>query len=213
MPSRVYVIELAREAGRRRDPRIPWVYVGSSARDPETRFEQHRGGNRSARLVKRFALRLRPDLYEDLGAFRGSRLAREAELRRARELAECGFVAHCDGTSYGRDVADWSEWDHARLEPVVPPLDAAALDLADSAFKPLTAERAARLLHGEYGFWVRDYLDQDDPPPGYGLFPQVRLDVLEDRLAEILPAEIESTNKAEENETSVRNLGRELPPT
>jgi hypothetical protein len=44
MPSRVYVIELAREAGRRRDPRIPWVYVGSSARDPETRFEQHRRG-------------------------------------------------------------------------------------------------------------------------------------------------------------------------
>ena len=33
--SRVYVIELDRGAGRRRDPRIPWVYVGSSARDAE----------------------------------------------------------------------------------------------------------------------------------------------------------------------------------
>jgi hypothetical protein len=206
MPSRVYVIELGREAGRRRDPRIPWVYVGSSARDPETRFEQHRRGYKSARLVKRFALRLRPDLYEDLGPFRGSRLARAAELRRARELADCGFVAHCDGTPYGREVADWSEWDAERLEPVVSHLDAAALDLADSAFKPLTVERAARLLHGEYGFWVRDYIDQDDPPPGYGLFPHVRLDVLEDRLAVIWPAEIESTNEGEEDETSVRNL-------
>ena len=25
-------------------PRIPWVYVGSSAREPEIRFEQHRRG-------------------------------------------------------------------------------------------------------------------------------------------------------------------------
>ncbi|HEY7266971.1 MAG TPA: hypothetical protein VH501_04695, partial [Solirubrobacterales bacterium] len=181
--------ELAREVGRRRDPRLPWVYVGSSARDPESRFEQHRSGYRSARLVKRFALRLRPDLYEDLGAFRGSRLAREAEVRRAQELADCGFVAHCDGTSYGRDVADWSEWDAARLEPVLSHLDAAALDLADAAFKPLGPEQGARLLHGEYGFWVREYIDQEDPPPGYGLFPHVRLDVIEDRLAEIWPAE------------------------
>jgi hypothetical protein len=192
MPSHVYVIELGRDVGRRRDPRIPWVYVGSSARDPETRFEQHRRGYRSARLVKRFALCLRPDLYEDLGAFRGSRLAREGELRRARELADCGFVAHCDGTSYGRDVADWSEWDAARLEPVLSHLDAAALELAESAFKPLDADRAARLLHGEYGFWVKDYIDQDDPPPGYGLFPHVRLDVIEKRVAEIWPAEVES---------------------
>ena len=192
MPSRVYVIELAREAGRRRDPRIPWVYVGSSARDPETRFEQHRRGYNSARLVKRFALRLRPDLFEDMGAFRGSRLARQGELRRARELADCGFVAHCDGTSYGRDVADWSEWDASRLAPVLSHLDAAALDLAESAFKPLDAERAAGLLHGEYGFWVRDYIDQDDPPPGYGLFPHVRLDVIEKRVAEIWPAEVET---------------------
>ncbi|HEY6772313.1 MAG TPA: hypothetical protein VI035_07665 [Solirubrobacterales bacterium] len=187
MPSRVYVIELAREAGRRRDPRIPWVYVGSSARDPESRFQQHRSGYRSARLVKRFALRLRPDLYEDLEAFRGSRLARQAELRRARELADCGFVAHCDGTSYGRDVADWSEWDAERLGPVLSHLDAAALDLADSAFTVLRPEQGARLLHGEYGFWIRDYIDQEDPPPAYGLFPHVRLDVIEDRLAKIWP--------------------------
>jgi hypothetical protein len=200
MPSRVYVIELGRDAGRRRDPRIPWLYVGSSARDPKIRFEQHSSGYRSARLVKRFALRLRPDLYEDLGAFRGSRLAREAELRRARELADCGFVAHCDGISYGRDVADWGEWDAARLEPVISYVDTAALDLADSAFRPLTAEQAARLLHGEYGFWVRDYIDQDDPPPGYGLFPHVRLDVLENRLTQIWPPEIEASKGEEEQE-------------
>src|SRR5262245_16935742 len=119
MPSSVYVIELERAAGRRRDPRIPWVYVGSSARPPERRFEQHRDGYRSARLVKRFALRLRPDLYEDLPAFPGSKTACRAEHERARELADCGFVAHSDGTSYGLGEADWMEWDAERLEPVL----------------------------------------------------------------------------------------------
>src|SRR5688500_16575598 len=99
MASRVYVIELTAEAGRRRDPRIPWVYVGSSARDPEMRFAQHRRGYKSARLVKRFALRLRPDLYEDLPEFARSTQALEAEGARARELAEAGFVAHTDGVS------------------------------------------------------------------------------------------------------------------
>ena len=100
--ARVYVIELERRAGRRRDSRIPWVYVGSSARDPEIRFAQHRRGYKSSGLVKRFALHLRPDLYDDLAPLKGAARAREAELQRARELAACGFVAHSDGTSYGK---------------------------------------------------------------------------------------------------------------
>ena len=187
MSSRVYVIELSSDAGRRRDPRIPWVYVGSSARDPEARFEQHRSGYRSSRIVKRFAIRLRPDLYEDLGSFRGSRLAREAEVARAMELADCGFVAHCDGTSYGRDIADWAEWDAGRLEPVAARVDVAAAELAESAFEPLDAGDCARLLYGERGFWVADLIDQDDPPPAYGRFAHVRLDVLTERVAR-LPA-------------------------
>ncbi|HEY8001275.1 MAG TPA: hypothetical protein VID76_04995, partial [Solirubrobacterales bacterium] len=58
---------------------------------------------------------------------------------------------------------------------------AAAAELNESAFEPLDAERCARLLYGERGFWVADYLDQDDPPPAYGLFSHVRLDVLEAR--------------------------------
>jgi len=39
MAKRVYVIELDAEAARRRDPRIPWVYVGSTGRPIATRFE------------------------------------------------------------------------------------------------------------------------------------------------------------------------------
>jgi hypothetical protein len=185
MASRVYVIELERGAGRRRDPRIPWVYVGSSARTPEKRFEQHRRGYKSARLVKRFALRLRPDLYEDLDSFRGSKQACRAEKERARELAACGFVAHCDGTSYGKGEGGWEEWDAERLEPVSEHVDAAVADLAESCFEPPLPADCARLLHGELGFWVQRYLDQLDPPPAYGRFAHVRLDVLTERVARL----------------------------
>jgi hypothetical protein len=181
MARHVYVIELDRAAGKRRDPRIPWVYVGSSSKSPGKRFEQHRSGQKAARLVKKFGLRLRPDLYEDLPSFRGSREVERAESKRAQELADCGFVAHCDGVSYGKDVADWSEWDAERLEPVLEHVDVAAAELLESAFKPLEPDQCARLLHGERGFWVPEYLDQDDPPPSYGLFAHVSLGALLER--------------------------------
>lgn len=177
--ARVYVIELSPEAGRRRDPRIPWVYVGSSACDPEIRFAQHRRGYRSAGLVKRFGLRLRPDLSADLPPHRSSRAAAEAEERRARELAGAGFVAHCDGTSHGRGSPRWAEWDAERLAPVRGYVKAAAAELSASSFERLGAESCARLLHGERGFWVAELIDPADPPPAYGLFAHVRLDVLE----------------------------------
>jgi hypothetical protein len=188
--NRIYVIELAPAAGPRRDPRIPWVYVGSSARRPEDRFGQHRRGYRSARLVKRHWRRLRPDLYEDLEPIRGRRAAVEAEQRRARELAGAGFIAHCDGTSHGRDTpaADWREWDRERLEPVIGHLDAAIAELTECSFSPLDPEHCGLLLHGARGFWVADHIDQADPPPGYGLFSHVRLDVLEERARELAGA-------------------------
>lgn len=186
MPSRVYVIELEPGAGRRRDPRIPWVYVGSSARSPKDRFSQHKRGYKSAGIVKRHARRLRPDLYEDIAPLKGSRQAVVAEIRRATELAACGFVAHCDGTSYGREGGHWTEWDAERLEPVLGHLDAAIAELAASTFEPVDAERCAALLHGERGFWVRDYIDQEDPPPSYSQFAHVKRRVLAERAAHIL---------------------------
>jgi hypothetical protein len=185
---RVYVIELARGAGRRRDPRIPWVYVGSSARDPEIRFAQHRRGYRSAGIVKRHAVRLRPDLYEDLAPVRSSAAALEAELGRARELASAGFVAHSDGVSHGLGDPRWEEWSEARLAPVAGRVDEAVMELRDSAFEPLDPVRCAALLHGERGFWVDRYLDRADPPPAYGMFAHVRLDVLTRRAEALSPA-------------------------
>jgi hypothetical protein len=192
MPRRVYVIELAPGAGRRRDPRIPWVYVGSSAREPEIRFEQHRRGYRSAGIVKRHALRLRPDLYEDLEPIRGSRAVVEAERARAVELAGAGFIAHCDGVSYGRrgepGSGAWEEWGAERLAPVADHLDAAIGELSECSFRPLDAGRCAALLHGTRAFWVAEHLDPLDPPPAWGRFAHVRLELLEARAAELLTA-------------------------
>ena len=194
MANHVYVIELERAAGRRRDPRLPWVYVGSSARRPEDRFAQHKRGYKAARLVKRFGLRLRPDLYEDLGPIRSKRAAVAAEQERAQELAAAGFVAHSDGVTYGVDRGTGAtlepvEWDAERLEPVVAHLDAAIAELHECAFKPLDdPQTTAALLYGARGFWAADYIDPADPPPPYGLFPQVRLDVLEERAARRAPA-------------------------
>jgi hypothetical protein len=185
---RVYVIELARPAGRRRDPRIPWVYVGSSARDAEIRFAQHRRGYRSAGIVKRHALRLRPDLYADLAPVRTSAQAVAAEEERARELAKAGFVAHSDGVSHGVDDPRWEEWGEERLAPVAAYVDAAAEVLRASAFEPLDPARCAELLRGERGFWVDRYLDPADPPPAYGMFAHVRFDVLEARVAALSSA-------------------------
>ncbi len=185
--NRVYVIELSADAGRRRDPRLPWVYVGSSVRSPEDRFAQHMRGYKASRMPRRFGLRLRPDLYEDIAPIRGKRMAVAVEEERARELADCGFVAHCDGTSFGTDGRDWREWDAARVEPVLPHLDAAIDELAAGSFRPLDAQRCAELLYGTHGFWVAEYIDQADPPPSYGRFPHVRLDVLVERAGAQLP--------------------------
>ena len=179
MAYRVYVVELAFAAGPRRDPRIPWVYVGSSARDPELRLAQHKRGYRSSGLVKRFALRLRPDLYDDLEPLKTSKLGVEAETERARELAACGFVAHSDGTSYGKDAGTWQEWDLDRLRPIAGHVEGAVRELTEAAFERLEPGDCARLLHGERGFWVERYLDPGDPPPAYGLFPHVQLRALE----------------------------------
>ena len=164
MAYRVYVVELAFAAGPRRDPRIPWVYVGSSARDPELRLAQHRRGYKSSRLVKRHALRLRPDLYEDLDPLPTSKAGVRAEEERARELAACGFVAHSDGTSFGEGSGGLAGVGCSAGRIGRGHVERAARELTEAAFEPLGAGDCARLLHGERGFWVDRYLDTGDPP-------------------------------------------------
>ena len=67
------------------------VYVGSTGRDPETRFAQHLRGHRSSKYVKNFGERLRPDLVPNYEReFKNSRESEAAEERLAERLRKCG---------------------------------------------------------------------------------------------------------------------------
>lgn len=60
-----YVIELHEAVGERLSGSPAWVYVGETALTPEERFAQHLEGYKASRWVRRFGVRLRPDLYLD----------------------------------------------------------------------------------------------------------------------------------------------------
>ena len=79
----VYLILLHDRRGLER-----WgLYVGQTSRDPDWRFDQHKSGYKASGAVRRFGVRLLPDLVAHLNPMR----AWEAlELERA--LAE-GFLA------------------------------------------------------------------------------------------------------------------------
>lgn len=56
------------------DPRFPerWgLYVGQTSRDPDRRFDQHKAGYKASGAVRRFGIRLLPDLVEHLNPMRG----------------------------------------------------------------------------------------------------------------------------------------------
>lgn len=96
----VYVVELSkdvldepkfREANRRHDPRKPCVYVGMTGLDPDLRFDKHKAGIRSARYVRRYGLRLLPELYECYNPM-PYEAAQEMEVELAIGLREQGYA-------------------------------------------------------------------------------------------------------------------------
>ncbi len=48
---------------RGRDPRLPCVYVGMTGLPVEERFENHKAGYKSAWTVKKYGVRLMPELF------------------------------------------------------------------------------------------------------------------------------------------------------
>jgi hypothetical protein len=61
----------------------PCVYVGMSGLPPEHRFENHRHGYKSAWVVRRYGVRLLPELYQHLNP-----MPYEAALQMEKDLAE-----------------------------------------------------------------------------------------------------------------------------
>lgn len=71
----IYVIELSQEVlinkkFREANPDYvsgkPLAYVGMTSRTPEERFAQHKAGYKSARLAKKYGVRLKPRQYTSL---------------------------------------------------------------------------------------------------------------------------------------------------
>jgi hypothetical protein len=71
----VYVVLLAQAVGKirkvralnpKRDPKKPCIYVGLTGLTPEERFDNHRQGIKSSLYVKRYGVRLLPELYAHL---------------------------------------------------------------------------------------------------------------------------------------------------
>ena len=71
----VYVVLLAKAALKdlsilrrnpNRDPSKPAIYVGLTGLPVDHRFENHKNGYKSARLVRKYGVRLLPELYEHL---------------------------------------------------------------------------------------------------------------------------------------------------
>jgi predicted GIY-YIG superfamily endonuclease len=73
----VYVVLLSKAALKevsilrlnpKRDPAKPALYVGMTGLPVDHRFENHKNGYKAARLVRKYGVRLMPELYEYLNA-------------------------------------------------------------------------------------------------------------------------------------------------
>ena len=96
----IYVIELDKQVLEKRKFReanpdyvddSPCVYVGMTSKTPEERFEQHKSGYRSSRIVKQFGIRLKPRQYQSLNPMSRDEAA-EMEFEKARRLRKKGWV-------------------------------------------------------------------------------------------------------------------------
>lgn len=88
----VYVVLLSEEAladpwiarlNPKRDPAKPALYVGMTGLPPDERFSNHLEGVKSSRYVKKYGVRLLPEMYEYLNP-----MPYEAALQMELELAE-----------------------------------------------------------------------------------------------------------------------------
>jgi hypothetical protein len=74
-----------------RDPKKPCLYVGMTGLTPEERFANHKAGIKDASLVKRYGLRLLPELYEHLNPMPFDAAA-QMEMDLAEDLRRAGYT-------------------------------------------------------------------------------------------------------------------------
>ena len=89
-------IRKVRAANPDRDRKKPCVYVGMTGLMPEERFANHKAGIKDAWVVKRYGIRLLPELYEHLNPM-PFEAACQMEKDLAADLREQGYTV-CGGT-------------------------------------------------------------------------------------------------------------------
>ena len=71
----IYVVELEQSVRENRkfakanpnaNPTLPCLYVGRTGKSPVQRFEDHKKGHKSSSIMKRYGIKLLPDLYQHL---------------------------------------------------------------------------------------------------------------------------------------------------
>ena len=89
----VYVILLSDDIGPRDNLEFPSVYVGQTAKHPKDRFIEHKSGYKSSKYVKKYGVKLIPELYEDLNPFY-SYEREDMEKNLAEKLKEIGYKVY-----------------------------------------------------------------------------------------------------------------------
>jgi hypothetical protein len=96
----VYVVLLDPAVGKfrkvhaenpKRDPKKRCVYVGMTGLTPEERFANHKAGIKDASLVKRYGIRLLPELYAHLNPM-PFEAATQMEKDLAEDLRRAGYM-------------------------------------------------------------------------------------------------------------------------
>lgn len=83
LKSAVARLRSVRLTNPKRDPKKPCVYVGLSGLPPEQRFANHIAGTKSSSFVRRFGVRLLPELYAHLNP-----MPYDAAVQMEMDLAE-----------------------------------------------------------------------------------------------------------------------------
>jgi predicted GIY-YIG superfamily endonuclease len=78
-------------ANPKRDRKKQCVYVGMTGLTPEERFANHKAGTKAAWVVKRYGLRLLPELYAHLNPM-PYEAAAEMEMDLAEDLRRAGYT-------------------------------------------------------------------------------------------------------------------------
>jgi len=84
-------IRKVRAANPDRDRKKPCVYVGMTGLTPEERFANHKAGIKDAWAVKRYGIRLLPELYEYLNPM-PYEAASKMEVDLAEDLRRAGYT-------------------------------------------------------------------------------------------------------------------------